>query len=190
VRLLIATQKFPLEKLRIPLTWIFLPAGLLFLVATRAAGFESAPYELVEQIGLLLIFAAVLGLLWCSLYIGGQDRELCVTGPRNPLYLRSLLGLIGVCLAAENVILAAISACAFGRLLQSGHSGRSEAAGVVVRRAVPALRCSDPPLLSWLQRPGTEEKILVSARSFLRAMGDATWFRRRSSRSRGSRLSS
>jgi len=61
----------------------------------------SVMHETIEQVGTLLIIAAILGRAWCSLYIGGRkSSELVDTGPysvsRNPLYLFSMLGVVGV----------------------------------------------------------------------------------------------
>jgi protein-S-isoprenylcysteine O-methyltransferase Ste14 len=55
----------------------------------------------IEAIGLTLIVLCVLGRVWCALYIGGRkSTELVDLGPysvsRNPLYLFSCLGAIGV----------------------------------------------------------------------------------------------
>jgi len=58
-------------------------------------------HEGVEQAGLVLIFLSILGRAWCSLYLGGRKgRELMTQGPysvsRNPLYLFSLVGVVGI----------------------------------------------------------------------------------------------
>jgi protein-S-isoprenylcysteine O-methyltransferase Ste14 len=57
--------------------------------------------ETIEWIGLGMILVCISGRTWCSLYIGGRKTsELVTVGPysvsRNPLYLFSLLGAIGV----------------------------------------------------------------------------------------------
>ena len=51
--------------------------------------------------GLVLIFICIGGWCWCALYIGGRkNHELVTTGPysitRNPLYLFSIVGAVGV----------------------------------------------------------------------------------------------
>lgn len=62
------------------------------------------------MIGCILVGIASLGRLWCSLYIAGYKTDsLVVEGPyslcRNPLYLFSLIGAVGVGFASETITL-------------------------------------------------------------------------------------
>jgi protein-S-isoprenylcysteine O-methyltransferase Ste14 len=57
--------------------------------------------ETINWIGAGLIFICISGRTWCSLYIGGRKNyELVTTGPysisRNPLYVFSIIGAVGV----------------------------------------------------------------------------------------------
>jgi protein-S-isoprenylcysteine O-methyltransferase Ste14 len=57
--------------------------------------------EAIEWSGVALIFICISGRCWCSLYIGGRKTsELVRIGPysvsRNPLYLFSIMGAVGV----------------------------------------------------------------------------------------------
>ncbi len=70
----------------------------------------SLLHESIEQVGMLLIIAAILGRAWCALYIGGRkSNELVADGPysvsRNPLYLFSMIGVIGVGAQAGSLLL-------------------------------------------------------------------------------------
>ncbi|MCG8617241.1 MAG: isoprenylcysteine carboxylmethyltransferase family protein [Desulfobacterales bacterium] len=60
--------------------------------------------------GIVLVGAAALGRMWCSLYIAGyKDEKLITKGPyslcRNPLYFFSMVGLTGIGLCTESITL-------------------------------------------------------------------------------------
>lgn len=62
---------------------------------------QGALHEFVEAIGVGFIGVAVIGRLWCTLYIGGRkSAEIVQDGPysisRNPLYVFSAIGAAGV----------------------------------------------------------------------------------------------
>jgi protein-S-isoprenylcysteine O-methyltransferase Ste14 len=73
--------------------------GVLFLFGTSR--WSSPVEDAIEWVGAALIFICVSGRTWCSLYIGGRKiSELVRVGPysvsRNPLYLFSIIGAVGV----------------------------------------------------------------------------------------------
>jgi protein-S-isoprenylcysteine O-methyltransferase Ste14 len=79
---------------------ILLGTGYVFIGASRWPSGTLA-HEAIEWVGFALIVFCILGRTWSSLYIGGRKKkELVVYGPysvtRNPLYLFSILGAIGV----------------------------------------------------------------------------------------------
>jgi protein-S-isoprenylcysteine O-methyltransferase Ste14 len=91
-------------------------AALCLFTASRWSG---NLHEVIEWTGLGLIFVCISGRTWCSLYIGGRKTsELVMTGPysisRNPLYVFSFIGAVGVGaqLGAVSVALLA-GACAW-----------------------------------------------------------------------------
>lgn len=68
-------------------------------------------HEAMETVGLVLIGLAVVGRCWCTLYIGGRkSREIVAVGPysisRNPLYVASCIGILGVGLQTGSLIIA------------------------------------------------------------------------------------
>lgn len=72
----------------------------LLFVRTFETG-EDGLHEYVEKFGIAAILLAILGRMWCTLYIGGRkSAEVVRDGPysvsRNPLYFFSAIGAIGV----------------------------------------------------------------------------------------------
>ena len=75
-------------------------AAALLVVAPRETG-DTDYHVWIEFGGFVAILAAIALRLWCTLYIGDRKNdELAMTGPysvcRNPLYLGSMLGAVGV----------------------------------------------------------------------------------------------
>jgi protein-S-isoprenylcysteine O-methyltransferase Ste14 len=75
-------------------------AASLLVVAPRVTG-DSPYHDWIEFAGFLAILAAICLRLWCTLYIGDRKSdELVTTGPyslcRNPLYVGSMIGAVGV----------------------------------------------------------------------------------------------
>ena len=101
------------ERYRLGFSWI---AGLFFVFSvlfSDSSYRESQLYEFLELAGYVLIVFATLGRIWATVYIGGRkDEELCQDGPysisRNPLYLFSLFGAVGIILSAQKLTLLAI----------------------------------------------------------------------------------
>lgn len=68
--------------------------------------------ECCELAGFVLLTVAAFGRVWCLMFIGGRkSQELTNEGPysvvRNPLYVFSFVGAIGLGLAVENLFLTA-----------------------------------------------------------------------------------
>lgn len=90
--------------------------GALLLTApmlTMNPAFHGDGSDIVEATGVLLVLACVLGRMWSVLYIGAKkNRELVTTGPysvtRNPLYVFSTIGAVGVGLFVGSLVLALV----------------------------------------------------------------------------------
>ncbi len=94
-------------------------AGLILFGFATSRWQQSAPnfYEAIEWTGMIMILVCVAGRTWCSLYIGGRKKEeLVVSGPysvvRNPLYVFTLIGAVGVGLQMGSLVMGALCALA------------------------------------------------------------------------------
>jgi protein-S-isoprenylcysteine O-methyltransferase Ste14 len=171
---------------------------LLFAVATIGALFVFGTsrwpqywHERIEWVGLGLIFVCISGRTWCSLYIGGRKTsELVRLGPysvsRNPLYVFSILGAIGVG-AQFGGVLVAVLAGVFAwivhvlvvmqeeRLLLAEHGDRYRAYIADVPRFLPRFsRWRDVELLEV--RPRAVVTTFFDACFFLAAVPIAEFF--------------
>jgi len=173
--------KSPVERKRTLVTWLLAPAWLTMLIATQPEGFETLGYSLVEFLGFFLVFAAVLGRLWCTLYIGGRkDLDLCQSGPyslsRNPLYFFSFLGLIGVCLAAQNISLAVISAVVFFGYYRSVIKNEEKRLLSLFGTDYILYMARVPRFFPRRYIPENEDTLLVQSQAFIRSLKDVSWF--------------
>ncbi len=102
------------QKHRINILRIF--SILLFpsIIFTKSGlPFSELTMEIIENIGILLIIAGVLGRLWSILYIGGRKNSIVMKdGPyslcRHPLYLFSTMAVLGFGLMLGSLILTSI----------------------------------------------------------------------------------
>lgn len=67
----------------------------------------------IDSIALTLLLVACLGRVWCIMYIGGHKNNSVVrAGPysmvRNPLYVFSFIGAVGLVLMTHSIVIAAI----------------------------------------------------------------------------------
>ncbi|MDP2620970.1 MAG: isoprenylcysteine carboxylmethyltransferase family protein [Hyphomicrobiales bacterium] len=94
-------------------------AGLVAIIAVAVLFIRSywieagAVHEAIEDTGLFLILFCILGRAWSTLYIGGRKiNELVREGPysivRNPLYLFSFIGIVGIGAGAGSVVMGLI----------------------------------------------------------------------------------
>jgi len=170
-----------IERLRKPVS--FLIAAILFalLVITRPANFESVPYEILEQVGFLMVFVAVLGRIWCTLYIAGRkNRELCTQGPyavcRNPLYLFSFIGLVGICCAAESLPLALVSAAAYLLFYRGVIRGEERRLADIFGADFDRYVASTPQFWPRLKIPRNAGVLHVDSHIFTSSLLEVIWF--------------
>lgn len=170
-----------IETLRRPLSTVFaigLCAALLF---TKPIGFGEGLHEMMEAVGMLLVFAAVLGRIWCILYIGGRkNRELCRMGPyaisRNPLYFFSFVGLVGICLAAQSLLVTAVAAVVYLAYYHQVIRMEETRLGALFGTDFTAYVAQVPRFWPTWPEPLKPHRVDVDGRAFTRALSEVFWF--------------
>lgn len=104
------TQSRRKAGIRLATLLLLLP---LLVFTTGVAEPGSRLMEWLQDAGVALIFAGILGRAWSTLYIGGRKlHELVTAGPysmsRNPLYLFSFAAMAGLGLQTGSVLLAVL----------------------------------------------------------------------------------
>ena len=155
---------------------------LLLVLFTKAPALLQFPTaNALGLTGLLLAALGAFGRVWSSMYIeGSKNKEIVDQGPysvtRNPLYLFSFLGAIGLGLASCNPVVVLCLLAAFivyypgvirkeEKKLLRKHGGPFEEYLARVPRFVPKP--------SLFQQP---EQITTSPGPVTSAFGDAVWF--------------
>jgi protein-S-isoprenylcysteine O-methyltransferase Ste14 len=93
--------------------WLAVGIALLtaILLFVSSAWTSETAHDFIEAFGLAFIGVAIIGRLWCTLYIGGRKAgEIVSAGPysvsRNPLYVFSTIGAVGVGAQSGSLIVA------------------------------------------------------------------------------------
>jgi len=150
-------------------------------VVASAAPADHDIHDTIESIGLVLIFICIAGRTWCSFYIGSRKlHELVTTGPysvsRNPLYVFSTIGAIGVGATFGSIACAAIAGgVVFGvflRLARSEESALVEFHGEAFRHYCERVPRFWPRLSAW--RDG--ETLTISQSAVYSTFFDSLFF--------------
>ena len=137
--------------------------------------------DLLAFAGLALVALAVVGRLWCSLYISGyKNNELITAGPysmtRNPLYFFSLLGFAGVACATQSfsfvVLVMAVFALGYPLTIRSEEAFLRSKFGDAFERFC----ARTPRFFPNLRNYHEAATWVVHPERFRRTMVDVVWF--------------
>jgi protein-S-isoprenylcysteine O-methyltransferase Ste14 len=177
------TGNVTVERCRIPLAQVFASLLIALVLFTRSRWSEIAPVvaSAFFAAGVVLAAVAALGRAWCSMYIAGYKGRVLVTeGPysvcRNPLYLFSMLGGIGLGLTAKSLTFPLVFLGGFGLyyslVIRREEQGLRQAFGREYddyARVTPRFL----PRLSSLREP---RDYVVHPRIFREHLLSAAWF--------------
>ena len=166
---------------RTALTWI--PAAMfLWAVAVSPLSLgETKAHLAMEVAGYALIIAGALGRIWCGIYIAGRkNKELCQDGPyslcRNPLYVFSFLGTVGVALATRVWWAAPIAAPLYWIYYYFVIRSEEVTLMQLFGADFDAYRAKVPMVWPALSNYSSRPEFTIAPRKLVQAMTDASWF--------------
>jgi protein-S-isoprenylcysteine O-methyltransferase Ste14 len=163
-------------------TWIFALIVVPFLLLSQSMWVEGGLiHEGLEWIGYFALILCVLGRAWCAAYIGGRKNQAVVTsGPysivRNPLYVFSFFGVLGVGLSTGTVAMPALLAMTFAiyyaQVVRREERFLIDNLGPDYVEYMHRVPRWIPRLALWFER----DEIVVRPRFVLLTIRDSAWF--------------
>ena len=166
-------------RLRITLYWY-----LAVLVATALSAPPSLHPGLAAVIdagALLCVSLAVLGRIWCSVYIAGRkDADLVTEGPyslcRHPLYSLSMLGGLGLGAATHSLVLSLATLALLLGLFSRAATAEERYLAGRHGAAFERYRLATPRFLPSRLRHALAESIAIQPRVLWKAFVDGSAF--------------
>ncbi len=167
---------------RVPVSRLFGAVILLLALFTSHSFADDSVTDVsFEVLGLVLLTIAMIGRLWALLYMAGHKKsELIREGPysimRHPLYTFSFVGIVGIGLASENLLILAALVAFF--LLYYPVAVRREEAKLIEKFGNPYVeyRAKVPAFIPNFRLYQTPEHYDVRVSSLTRSCRDAIWF--------------
>lgn len=170
------------QKHRKGISWA-LVFGFLFLLLFSTHSWErDNPIDIFFEIaGLFLIVICTFGRLWSSLFASGYKDEMIITsGPysvvRNPLYVFSFIGVLGMGLVSENLLILVLAPLIF--LIHYQIVVRSEERFLLARfgEVYAEYLKKVPRFITRMRLLKEPDFYQVNVRVFRRSLLDATMF--------------
>ena len=172
-----------IAKLRIQFSRIFVVALILLILLSESHWETTAPFvgSALFLMGIILAGIGALGRLWCALYIAGYKKNTLVTeGPysmcRNPLYLFSFIGALGVGFTSKTLLIPIIILFAFAAYYPFVIKSEEASLAKLHKTKFKTYFDSVPrffPKISYLSEP---EEYIVKPIVFKKHIFDNIWF--------------
>jgi protein-S-isoprenylcysteine O-methyltransferase Ste14 len=170
------------QRWRKPFSIFVAALWLAAAILCSPRGFATGWHEIVEYIGFLLLIIAAQGRIWAMVYIvGRKNRELCQSGPysltRNPLYFFSFLGVLGLGLALQQVLLGLVAAVCFLAYYEAVIRGEENILKSIHQQDFATYCERVPrfwPRLAWPE--GGDDTLLLHVGPFMRGLREVFWF--------------
>ena len=166
--------------MRKPATWLAVAALVPLWTALPASGNVSINMT-ADAVGLLAVLTAVLGRVWCAVYIAGRkNATLCQDGPyslvRNPLYVFSFIGAAGIALASHRWGMVPFVCGVFLFYYHFVVKAEERRLADLFPRDYPAYCAAVPRGLPRLSGYHSRAQLTLDPRDVTRAMREVVWF--------------
>jgi hypothetical protein len=136
---------------------------------------------IIQWIGYTMIVITTLGRIWCFVYISGyKDDQLIQYGPyslvRNPLYVFSFIGTIGLGLASENLLALALMVVLFCVLYPSVVDEEESKLKAIYGQIFEDYVRKIPRWFPDFKHFEQLEEYPIKPRIFIKAMLESMWF--------------
>jgi len=170
------------KEYRIAFTRIF-GVAFLFLLLFSGYSWEPALYThlAVDIVAFILILICTFGRLWALAYISGhKTKDLITDGPyslvRNPLYLFSLIGAVGIGLVSKNIVVFTLILMLFLIYYPFVIRAEEEHLLEVHGKAFEKYKSKTPMFFPDFKGFQEQQYYSINARLFRRAFFSVTWF--------------
>jgi protein-S-isoprenylcysteine O-methyltransferase Ste14 len=158
----------------------YLLAGLFLIMDTRWPK-DGLLYIGLAALGLVIVGIGALGRLWASMYISGyKDKDLISEGAysvvRNPLYVFSFLGAVGVACATGSLLLIGLLILGFFIYYPLTMADEEKKLGAQYGPQYTDYAQRTPRFIPNFSLFHESETYIVNARNYRRAFFDAIWF--------------
>jgi hypothetical protein len=136
---------------------------------------------IIQWLGFIMVVITTLGRIWCFVYISGyKDDRLVQYGPyslvRNPLYVFSFIGTIGLGFASENLLVLALMVILFSVFYPSVIDEEESSLMALYGKSFEAYRDKTPRWIPDFKHFTESEEYTVKPRIFVKAMLESMWF--------------
>ncbi len=178
--MLSATRSFVFRR-RILASRLCVGLGFALLLVSQSVHSFTLVGDMLTFAGLLLVPIAVVGRLWCAIYIGGyKNDELITVGPysltRNPLYFFSFIGFVGVACATQAFIFVAVVIGVFAIAYPTIIGGEENFLRDRFGKTFDAFCAATPRFFPTFKNYRSPETWTAYPRVFLRTARDVLWF--------------
>jgi protein-S-isoprenylcysteine O-methyltransferase Ste14 len=170
------------KEYRIALSRIF-AVVIVFIILFSSYSWKTNPYVniAIDLVAFILILICAFGRLWALAYISGhKTKDLITEGPyslvRNPLYLFSLIGAIGVGIASKNILVCALILVIFALYYPFVIKAEEEHLHEVHGEEFQKYKKNTPMFIPNFSGFHEQQFYAINTRKFRRAFFSVIWF--------------